>query len=70
MKFKQHVGPHHYSIIEAANYLQLHSQTVYELARSRQINHRRKGQRKGRIFFLLEDLDTYLEQNFKGRAKP
>ena len=62
-------GPRQYSVMEAAEYLQLHYQTVYDLIRDRLIDHRRKGRRKGRIYFLLQDLDGYLESNTTGRAR-
>ncbi len=56
-------GPRQYSVAEAALYLKIHSQTVYELAaaKPKQIRSRRKGRKKGRIFFLQCDLDDYLD---------
>ncbi len=53
-------GPRQYSVQEAAEYLQLHSRTVYDLIQAGMIDYRRKGPRKGRLFFLEQDLDAYL----------
>ena len=55
-------APRQFTVAQAAQYLGLHSRTVYELAMSPNIlRARRKGPRKGRIFFLQKDLDAYLE---------
>lgn len=63
MKSNAIAGPRQFSVAEAALYLEIHSQTVYELvaAKPKQIRSRRKGRRKGRIFFLQCDLDDYLD---------
>lgn len=63
-------GPRQYSVLEAAQYLRLHYQTVYDLIRDRLIEHRRKGRRRGRIYFLQQDLDDYLNGGSTGRARP
>lgn len=55
-------GPRQYTVTEAAQYLQLHPQTIYELVRAKLICHRRKGPKKGRIYFLQVDLDEYLDR--------
>ena len=54
---------------EAATYLKLHPRTVYDLIAEKQIPSRRKGPRKGRIFFLADDLDAYLNDTLTGRAR-
>lgn len=61
--------PRHYSVIDAAAYLELHPQTVYALINEDLIQHHRKGPRYGRIYFLKEDLDAYLQGNSNRRAK-
>jgi excisionase family DNA binding protein len=48
---------------DAATYLGIPSGTLYKLSSTRQINFSKRGKRN---FFLLEDLDSYLE---KGRRK-
>ena len=54
-------APRQFTVAQAAQYLGLHSRTVYELAMSpKMLRARRKGPRKGRIFFLQKDLDAYL----------
>lgn len=63
-------GPRQYSVAEAANHLKLHPRTVYELIAAKQIQSRRKGPRKGRIFFLDADLDAYLSNTLTGRVRP
>jgi excisionase family DNA binding protein len=60
--------PRQYSVLEAAEYVGLHPRSVYDLIRDDLINHRRKGRRRGRIFFLQEDLDAYLMGNSNRRA--
>lgn len=52
--------PEQFTVAEAAIYLKLSEDTVYDLAACRTIKSRRKGPRKGRIFFLQTDLDEYL----------
>lgn len=52
--------PRQYSVKEAAEYLKLGSDAVYDIAARRQIKSRRKGPRNGRIYFLQQDLDAYL----------
>lgn len=56
-------GPRQYTVAEAAEFLRLHPSTVYDLIRDRLIKGRRKGPRKGRIYFLRPDLDAYLDGN-------
>lgn len=53
--------PKQYTVKEAAKYLKLCADAVYDLVATRRIKSRRKGPRKGRIFFLQSDLDQYLE---------
>lgn len=53
--------PRQYTVAEAAKYLKLCKDAVYDLAAERKIKSRRKGPRKGRIFFLRTDLDDYLQ---------
>ena len=60
MKSNAVAGPRQFSVAEAALYLEIHSQTVYELAAVKLIRSRRKGPKKGRIYFLQCDLDAYL----------
>jgi excisionase family DNA binding protein len=62
-------GPCQYSVLEAAEYLRLHYQTVYGLIRDDLIDHHRKGRRRGRIYFFEEDLNAYLTGNTKRRAR-
>jgi len=62
-------APRQYSVQEAAEYVGLHPQSVYDLIRDGLINHHRKGRRRGRIFFLQEDLDGYLRGNSNRRAR-
>lgn len=52
--------PRQYTVTEAAKYLKLCRDAVYEMAAKRRIKSRRKGPRKGRIYFLQQDLDDYL----------
>lgn len=52
--------PRQYTVAEAAKYLKLCVDTVYDLASTRKIKSRRKGARNGRIYFLRKDLDDYL----------
>lgn len=52
--------PRQYDVKEAAKYLKLCDDTVYDLAAKRKIKSRRKGARNGRIYFLQQDLDDYL----------
>jgi excisionase family DNA binding protein len=52
--------PRQFTVAEAADYLLLSKDAVYDLAATRRLNSRRKGPRKGRIFFLQADLDDYL----------
>lgn len=52
--------PRQFTVAEAAQYLQLSADGVYDLAATRKIVSRRKGPRNGRIFFLQQDLDNYL----------
>jgi excisionase family DNA binding protein len=54
-------------VLEAADYLELHPSTVYTLIAERLIQHRRKGPKKGRLFFLEEDLQDYLMGSTKKR---
>lgn len=63
-------APRQYSVLEAAKYIKLHPQSVYDLVRDDLIEHHRKGRRRGRIFFLQEDLDAYLRGNCNRRARP
>jgi|GEM_PF-3069928 len=56
------VPPKQYTVKEAAKYLKLCTDAVYGIAANREIKSRRKGVRKGRIFFLQEDLDQYLKR--------
>jgi excisionase family DNA binding protein len=53
-------SPRQYNVKEAAKYLKLCADAVYDLAAKRKIKSRRKGPRNGRIFFLQQDLDDYL----------
>lgn len=69
MKSNAIAGPPQISVAEAAFYLSLHPQTVYELAAVKQIRSRRKGPKKGRIFFLQCDLDAYLEDEVKPKNR-
>lgn len=62
-------APLQYSVLEAAEYVGLHPQSVYDLIRDGLIDHHRKGRRRGRIFFLQEDLDGYLRGNSNRRAR-
>ena len=62
-------GPRQYSVQEAAEYLQLHFITVYNLIQAGMIDYRRKGPRKGRLFFLEEDLDDYLSGTSKRKSR-
>lgn len=62
-------GPRQYSVLEAAEYVGLHPQSVYDLVRDDLIDHHRKGRRRGRIYFFEEDLTAYLTGNSKRRAK-
>ena len=64
---QEHAGPHQYSVIEAAEYLQLHPRTVYDLIRDSLIDYRRKGRRNGRYYFLEVDLQDYLTSTRRGR---
>jgi len=59
--------PRQYSVLEAAEYLELHPSTVYTLVAERLVQHRRKGPKKGRLFFLEEDLQDYLMGSTKKR---
>jgi excisionase family DNA binding protein len=59
--------PRQYTVLEAADYLELHPSTVYTLIAERLIQHRRKGQKKVRLFFLEEDLQDYLMGSTKKR---
>ena len=59
--------PRQYTVLEAADYLELHPSTVYTLIAERLIQHRRKGPKKGRLFFLEEDLQDYLMGSTKKR---
>lgn len=52
--------PRQYTVKEAAKYVRLCVDAVYELAANRKIKSRRKGPRNGRIYFLQKDLDDYL----------
>jgi excisionase family DNA binding protein len=52
--------PKQYTVKEAAKYLKLCTDAVYDLAANCQLKSRRKGPRKGRIYFLQQDLDDYL----------
>lgn len=52
--------PRQFTVEEAAAYLGLSKDAVYDLAANRQLKSRRKGPRKGRIYFLQQDLDDYL----------
>lgn len=61
MKSNAIAGPRQFSVAEAALYLEVHPQTVYDLIARKQIRSRRKGPRKGRLFFLQCDLDDYLD---------
>lgn len=54
-------GPRQFSVAAAALYLEIHPQTVYDLIAQKLIRYRRKGPRKGRLFFLKCDLDDYLD---------
>lgn len=54
------IPPRQFTVAEAADYLSLSTDTVYDLAANCQLKSRRKGPRKGRIFFLQQDLDDYL----------
>jgi len=54
-------GPRQFSVADAALYLEMHPQTVYDLAAGKQIRSRRKGPKKGRLYFFQCDLDAYLE---------
>jgi excisionase family DNA binding protein len=53
--------PRQFTVVEAAKYLKLCVDAVYDLAAKRKIKSRRKGPRNGRIFFLQVDLDDYLQ---------
>jgi len=53
-------GPRQFSVADAALYLEMHPQTVYDLAARKQIRSRRKGPKKGRLYFFQCDLDAYL----------
>jgi excisionase family DNA binding protein len=55
------IPPRQYTVPEAAKYLKLCKDAVYEMAAKRRIKSRRKGPRKGRIYFLQSDLDDYLQ---------
>jgi excisionase family DNA binding protein len=59
--------PRQYTVLEAAEYLELHPSTVYSLVAESLIQHRRKGPKKGRLFFLEEDLQDYLIGSTKKR---
>jgi excisionase family DNA binding protein len=61
MKPNPGAGPRQFTVAEAALYLEVHPQTVYDLTAGKKIRSRRKGPRKGRIFFLQCDLDDYLD---------
>ncbi len=66
--------PRQYSVLEASKFLELHSSTIYTLVAERLIQHQRKGPKKGRLFFLEEDLQDYLMGSTKkmkvdGRVK-
>ena len=63
-------GPRQFSVIEAAEYLRLHPRTVYALIEEGLIRHRRKGPRKGRIFFLERDLEDYITGKPTGKVPP
>ena len=63
------IGPRQYSVLQAAEYLRLHPRTIYELAQEKQIKSRRKGPRRGRLFFLEDDLEAYLYRNSTGEKK-
>jgi excisionase family DNA binding protein len=52
--------PRQFTVAEAAKYLGLSTDAVYDLAANCQLKSRRKGPRKGRIYFLQQDLDDYL----------
>jgi excisionase family DNA binding protein len=53
--------PRQFTVAEAAKYLKLCKDAIYEMAAKRQIRSRRKGPNKGRIYFLKSDLDGYLD---------
>jgi len=55
------IPPRQFTVREAAKYLSLCADAVYDLVAKRKIKSRRKGPRNGRIFFLREDLDQYLQ---------
>lgn len=55
------IGPRQYTVAEAAIYLKLHSQSVYDLVARNLLTSRRKGVKSGRIYFLQTDLDEYIE---------
>lgn len=55
--------PEQYTVAEAAHFLELHPRTVYDLVAAEQIRFRRKGRKKGRIFFLECDLLDYLTES-------
>ena len=52
--------PRQFDVKEAAKYLKMCSDSVYDLVGKRKIKSRRKGPRNGRIYFLQSDLDAYL----------
>jgi len=52
--------PRQYTVAEAARFLKVCQDTVYDLVKGRHIKSRRKGPRKGRIYFLESDLRDYL----------
>lgn len=59
--------PRQFTVAEAAEYLLLSKDAVYELAASPKLKSsrpklksHRKGPRNGRIYFLQQDLDDYL----------
>jgi hypothetical protein len=58
-----HPAPIQYSVLDAAAYLGLHPDSVYDLVKKDLIRSRRKGPRKGRIFFYESDLIAYLDGN-------
>jgi excisionase family DNA binding protein len=60
---QSHPAPLQYSVSEAAAYLGLHPDSVYDLVKNGLIRSRRKGPRKGRIFFYESDLSAYLDGN-------
>ena len=60
-KSKSESGPPHYSVVDAAEYLSLHPSSIYTMIETGRITYRRKGPRKGTLFFLQADLDAQLE---------